>query len=216
MATDGSREFDVRAAAHAVLLPAIADTTLTPALERYLRAGGISLLLGETREEYVARAMSAGRVASESTDEIARVAAKVRELASAPTLIAVDEEPGGIRRFAHATADPPLDEGLEALEIVAAEVGRGLRKLGVNVALGPVIDVEGGESGWLKGRFLSADAAIVGDLGAAFIKGIQAAGVAATPKHFPGHRGIAGDPMIDAEADSTVSWSATTSTPPRS
>jgi len=75
-------------------------------------------------------------------------------------------------RAAHAVLLPAIADTTltPPLEIVAAEVGRGLRELGVNVALGAVI------------------------------KGIQAADVAATPKHFPGHRGITGVPMLDPEA----------------
>jgi beta-N-acetylhexosaminidase len=198
MATDGFGERDVLRAAHCVVLPAIADTTLTPALERFLEAGGISLLLGETRDEYVAREMSAARIESESADTIKQLTAEVRALVRASALIAVDEEPGGIRRFAHLTGELPTDEGPDRLEAAATDVGRGLVDLGVNVALGPVLDLEGGATPWLVDRYLSDEVTVATELGAAFVRGVQKPGVAATAKHFPGHRGLDIDPMIEA------------------
>jgi beta-N-acetylhexosaminidase len=198
MATDGFGEREVLRAAHCVLLPAIADTTLTPALERFLEAGGISLLLGETRDEYVAREMSVGRIESESAGAIKPLTAEVRGQVGGPALIAVDEEPGGIRRFAHLTGELPTDEGPDRLEAAAADVGRGLVDLGVNVALGPVLDLGGGTTPWLVNRYLSDEVTVVTELGAAFVRGVQNAGVAATAKHFPGHRGLDIDPMVEA------------------
>lgn len=41
--------------ANAVLLPAIDNLELTPALEQYFAEGGKTLLLGENRAEYVGR-----------------------------------------------------------------------------------------------------------------------------------------------------------------
>jgi beta-N-acetylhexosaminidase len=185
-------------AAHCVLLPAIADTTLSPALERFLEAGGISLLLGESRDEYVAREMSAARIESESADSIKPLTAEIRGLVEGPALIAVDEEPGGIRRFAHLTGELPTDEGPDRLEAAAADVGRGLVDLGVNVALGPVLDLGGGASPWLVNRYLCDEVTVVTELGAAFVRGVQKPRVAATAKHFPGHRGLDIDPMVEA------------------
>ena len=47
--------------ARAVFQPAIADLQLTDALRQFLDRGGRSILLGETRDEYVARRVSAER-----------------------------------------------------------------------------------------------------------------------------------------------------------
>src|SRR5271163_3853677 len=47
--------------AHVVLLPAISDLAIEPQLGEFLREGGQAILLGETREEYLARKMSPRR-----------------------------------------------------------------------------------------------------------------------------------------------------------
>ena len=47
--------------ANAVLLPAFADTTLSEEVKLFLSNGGCSILLGESREEYLAREMSNDR-----------------------------------------------------------------------------------------------------------------------------------------------------------
>jgi len=51
--------------AHAVLLPAVADLESSE-VERLLERGCRSVLLGETRAEYVARTMSPDRISRET------------------------------------------------------------------------------------------------------------------------------------------------------
>jgi beta-N-acetylhexosaminidase len=53
---------------------------------------------------------------------------------------------------------------------------------------------------WLDGRHLGGNSAETARLAAAFVQGMQDAGVIATPKHFPGHRGVVGDPAIEEAA----------------
>ena len=65
----------LEADAYAVLLPAIPDLTLTGPLRRFLDQGGLSLLLGESRAEYLARRMSDARQANETAAMIARTTA---------------------------------------------------------------------------------------------------------------------------------------------
>ncbi|WP_347268234.1 glycoside hydrolase family 3 N-terminal domain-containing protein [Paracoccus sp. (in: a-proteobacteria)] len=62
--------------------------------------------------------------------------------------------------------------------------------------LAPVLDLVTGHNPWLQGRGLGADAAEVARIGAAFVRGVEAAGVVATAKHFPGHHDMDGDPAI--------------------
>jgi beta-N-acetylhexosaminidase len=180
--------------AHAVLLPAVADldtTALTPLLEQGCR----SVLLGETRAEYVARAMSPERVASESSELVREATAGLREHASDELLVAVDHEVVGIRRFAHLL---PADRGSTPAEVreAAIEAGRRLRELGVNVVLGPIVDVVRGENPWLAARNLGPDAAVVAATGRAAVEGLQAGGVAAVAKHYPGHPVLPDDPAL--------------------
>ena len=59
--------------------------------------------------------------------------------------------------------------------------------MGVNVVYAPVLDLAGEPGNAALGiRSFGDDPAAVGRLGAAMIRGLQAAGVAATVKHFPG------------------------------
>jgi beta-N-acetylhexosaminidase len=173
--------------AYAVLLPAIADLetdALTPLLDRGCRAA----LLGETRAEYLARAMSAERARRETPEAVVGAISALRDRAGEELLVAVDHEVPGIRRFAHLL--PADDDPFEA--------GRALRELGVNVALGPIVDVVRGENPWLSGRNLGPDPAVVAEGGVAAVHGLQAAGVAAVAKHYPGYPVLPEDPAVEA------------------
>src|SRR5262249_54624035 len=116
--------------AYAVLLPAVAGletAELVPLLDRGCRAD----LLGAARAEYLARAMSRGRAAGESPGLVRETVGTLRSHASEELLVAVDHEVVGIRRFEHLLRpDTPAEA---------------LRDLGVNVALGPIVDVVRGE-----------------------------------------------------------------------
>jgi beta-N-acetylhexosaminidase len=110
-----------------------------------------------------------------------------------PLLIAADQEGGqlnalgdGPTEFAGAmalgaTGDPDLAER------VARATGRELRALGVNVDYAPVCDLATAPDNPALGiRSFGDDPAQVGRLAAATVRGLQAEGVAATVKHFPG------------------------------
>ena len=59
--------------------------------------------------------------------------------------------------------------------------------MGVNVVYAPVLDLATEPENVSLGiRSFGADPALVGRLGAAFVRGVQGAGVAASIKHFPG------------------------------
>ena len=83
--------------------------------------------------------------------------------------------------------------------------GRELRRLGVDVSFGPVLDVLTERYSPNIGiRSYGKDPALVGRFGAARIEGLQASGVSACAKHFPGkghapvdaHLGL---PVIDSD-----------------
>jgi beta-N-acetylhexosaminidase len=78
----------------------------------------------------------------------------------------------------------------------AAEVlGRQLRALGFNLDFAPVLDVDSNpDSPVIGDRSFGDDPARVARHGAAFARGLHAAGVAACGKHFPGH----GDAALDS------------------
>lgn len=66
--------------------------------------------------------------------------------------------------------------------------GRELRRAGINLAFGPVLDINTNPKNPIIGiRSLGSDPAKTARLGAAIINGLKAANVIAVAKHFPGH-----------------------------
>lgn len=130
-----------------------------------------------------------------------------------PLLIAADQEGGqlnalgvafptlpGPTPFAGAMAlGAAADEGL--CERVAAATGRELRALGANVNYAPVCDLATNPLNPALGvRCFGDDPVAVGGLAAAYVRGIQSAGVAACVKHFPGLGDVAVDTHHGAAA----------------
>jgi beta-N-acetylhexosaminidase len=195
--------------ARAVLLPAIADLALTDDLRRFLDTGGCTILIGETREEYVARRMSEARRCVETRAQITTFSAEVRRRAG-PALVALDQEIGGIQRLHDLVPQLPRPEATHELssgeiEAASCEMAASAAALGVGMFLAPVIDVVSGRNPWLAGRTLGTDPVEVGRVAAAYVRGVQAAGMVATAKHFPGHHDITGDPAIEiAEVTGTA------------
>lgn len=189
--------------ARTVLLPAFDGLALSDEVLRFLDEGGISILIGESRDEYVARSMSPERRQIERADDFLRLTEAARSR-SGRLFAAVDQEMAGICRLhdlvpafplAHALPTPDLDE----LETACMEVARHALAMGVNLFLSPVLDTLCGDNPWLKGRTLSAEPNTVATLAAAYIRGVRAAGVATCAKHFPGFASTTGDPAIDSD-----------------
>lgn len=193
---------------HALFLPILPRLEISDFAARYLDRGGISLLYGETREEYVSHIIDPARVAEESMERWNETIDNARKLAGA-VLVAVDAEIGGIQRL-HGLVPPlpALKEAQEGKAVSIAEqseaVARAARKLGVNVFLSPVADVLSGPNPWLEGRTLGADLENVAKIVGAFVSGVQRGGVAATVKHFPGHPVCELDPAV---SEGVVTWS---------
>ncbi|MFH5774529.1 glycoside hydrolase family 3 N-terminal domain-containing protein [Paracoccus sp. NGMCC 1.201697] len=185
--------------AYAVLLPAIDDLTLTDPLARFLDEGGRAFLIGETRDEYVGRAMSEARRATETADVICNLTQQIHDRAG-PALIALDQEPGGICRLHGLVAELPVDlnsTSTAEIECIAFDIAAAARGMRVTMFLSPVLDVVTGRNPWLTGRTLGTDPDQVARIGAAFIRGVEKAGVVVCAKHFPGHHDIDGDPAIE-------------------
>jgi beta-N-acetylhexosaminidase len=192
---------ELNRAAYSVLLPAFADLSLDDNVRRYLRRGGVSLLLGESRDEYLARDMGATRKQNESSDHFSRLIEDATRCAEAPVLIAVDQELGGIQRLHKLVPDMPTRDQLKVLSADAIEqrcfdMAKAARAFGITLFLAPIVDVVTGTNPWLHNRHLGSDAREVSRVTCAFIRGVQRAGVIATAKHFPGHYLTEQDPAI--------------------
>ncbi|GAA2652539.1 glycoside hydrolase family 3 N-terminal domain-containing protein [Streptomyces lunalinharesii] len=148
-----------------------------------------------------------------STAQVARLTAQLR--AENPELIvAIDEEAGDVTRIESATgATRPGNfalgtvDDLELTAAVAGDLGRQLRAAGVSLDYAPSVDVNSNPDNPIIGvRSFGAETALVARHAAAWVRGLQAAGVAACAKHFPGHGDVAVDshhglPSYDADAD---------------
>ncbi len=190
--------------ANAVIFPAFASTSLSDECKRFLDRGGISILVGESRDEYVARQMSLERRSTETPETFTSLVREAKEL-SDNLLVAVDQELGGICRMHGLVPQFPtnqelIDMSAEEVEAITYRVATASKALGVNVFLAPIVDLVTGANPWLDRRTYSTDPEIVGRISAAYVRGVQKAGVAATAKHFPGFHNITGDPAIDAHA----------------
>jgi len=144
---------------------------------------------------YVARALREGRASGvilfrENAPDAAalrRVVRDVQGAAGGRALVMTDQEGGAVRTLLWL----PPERGQAALATVdearasAAQAGRALGEAGVNVVLAPVADVAR-PGGALAGRAYPGDAAAVAERVGAAVRALGAAGVGATPKHFPG------------------------------
>ncbi len=121
--------------------------------------------------------------------------------ASGPLLIAADQECGqfialgdGSTPFAGNMALGAVDD-VGLTERVGRAIGLDARAMGVNVVYAPVLDVASNPLNPALGiRAFSDDASVVARHGAAMVRGLQSAGVAATVKHAPGAGEAATDP----------------------
>jgi len=116
-----------------------------------------------------------------------------------PLLIAADQEGGQLMAIGDATPFPGnMALGATGSEKLAYRVGKALGRevaaVGVNVDFAPVCDVNNNPANPVVGtRSFGENPGLVARLGAALIRGLQSAGVAATAKHFPGHGDTASD-----------------------
>lgn len=145
----------------------------------------------------------------DSPEQVAELVRELQALARAagqdmPLLIAVDQEGGRVQRLRTPwTVWPPMRAvGRLESEQVAQRVGEALARelaaCGIRWDLAPVVDVDSNPRNPVIGdRSFGADPELVGRLGAALIRGLQAEGVAACAKHFPGH----GDTDVDSHLD---------------
>ncbi|MGC5021181.1 glycoside hydrolase family 3 protein [Micromonospora sp. DT47] len=133
-------------------------------------------------------------------DQVAASTAALRAGRS-DVLIAIDEEGGDVTRLAHATGSPyPGNAALGAVDDTAltrtvyAAIGAELAALGITVDLAPTVDVNTADENPVIGtRSFGADPIRVAAHSAAAVEGLQAVGIAACAKHFPGHGATVAD-----------------------
>ncbi|MEV0638826.1 glycoside hydrolase family 3 N-terminal domain-containing protein [Streptomyces sp. NPDC050619] len=85
-----------------------------------------------------------------------------------------------------ATFDPEL------VEEMARRIGHDLRSVGVHQGLAPVLDVVRDPRWGRVEETIGEDPYLVGTVGAAYVRGLESAGIIATLKHFAGYASSAG------------------------
>lgn len=128
-------------------------------------------------------------------------------------VIAVDQEGGRVQRFREGFLPLPamrklgqvyakdtqlaLTQSYSLGWLMAAE----LIHYGVDISFAPVLDLDFGRSGVIGDRAFAETSTEVLALSAEFIKGMTAAGMAATAKHFPGHGYVQADSHLELPTD---------------
>ncbi|WP_216326680.1 glycoside hydrolase family 3 N-terminal domain-containing protein [Deinococcus aestuarii] len=153
---------------------------LTPAQGRFLREygfGGVCLFARNIR----------------TPEQTARLIRDLRDALGGGAWIATDQEGGAVLRRLDVPLPPaPLALGVIGSEDAAWEAGavaaRGLIELGINWDFAPSLDVNVNPANPVIGeRAFGANPDLVARLGTAWALGLEAQGVMAAVKHFPGH-----------------------------
>ncbi|MFD7814933.1 glycoside hydrolase family 3 protein [Streptomyces sp. NPDC059785] len=179
-----------------------------PALERLANAVLQPGFEGTTAPDWVRRRISEGLASVvlfgrniQGPEQVAALTASLR--AENPDLIiAIDEEAGDVTRLEVRTGSSRpgnlalgVIDDIDLTEEVARDIGRELRSLGVSLNYAPSVDVNTNPRNPVIGvRAFGARTDVVSRHAAAWIRGLQSAGVAACAKHFPGH----GDTVVDS------------------
>lgn len=131
-----------------------------------------------------------------------------------PLLIGVDQEGGEIESAPWVTPQPAAAEigqggDPQRARSVSEQIGTELLRAGVNTDFAPVVDTGFGAA--IGERSYGEDPQLVSEMGAAAVKGFEAAGVVASAKHFPNHGPAATDshkslPVIDHDIATVRSY----------
>ncbi len=147
-----------------------------------------------------------------SRAQVAELSQAIREAAPRPQLLCVDQEGGRVQRFREGySALPPLERfgrqyrddpqaalalATEHAWVMASEV----RASGVDLSFAPVVDLGRGNRA-IGDRAFDAEPEVVAEFTRAYVRGMHAAGMAATLKHFPGHGSVLEDTHHDDAVD---------------
>lgn len=132
--------------------------------------------------------------------QVRRLVTAVREGSRYPVLLTAVEEPGRVHTFGRVLGrfSPPrqlAEQPLDDVEMFATQLGTELANLGIDLALAPVADVDGGSARRPIGdRSFSGDPGEASRYAVAFSRGLMAGGVMPAAKYFPGSGRLDVDP----------------------
>ena len=151
-----------------------------------------------------------------SPGQVRALIAGLRDAASIPLLVAIDEEGGEVDRlkarygFPATVSEAALGtrEDIAYTRKRAKAIGETLAGLGIDLDLAPVVDLDVNPTNPVIGaleRSFSADPKVVTRQGLAYLAGLHDAGVGGTLKHFPGHGSSTADTHL-GWVDVTKTW----------
>ncbi|MBK9165588.1 MAG: hypothetical protein IPM21_17100 [Acidobacteria bacterium] len=128
-----------------------------------------------------------------SAEQVNELLLALRETVGSHIMLSVDQEGGTVDRLRRIIEPFPAADKIRNAEDArehGALIGRALRLLGFNMNFAPVVDVATDErranNNGLRGRSFGNSAEEVVDLAGSFLNAMQAEGIAACLKHFPG------------------------------
>jgi len=144
--------------------------------------------------------------------QLRALVAQVRAASPSPRLLAVDQEGGRVQRFVDGFSMLPalarIGERYAAEPSLALELARQHAQLmvaelqahGLDLCFAPVVDLGRGSRA-IGDRAFSADVDTVCALTKAYVLAMQAEGMPAILKHFPGHGSVLQDTHVDVAVD---------------
>lgn len=182
-----------------LLMVGFAGTEITPRIDKWVRqrkVGGVALFSRNIK----------------NLEQTARFTRQLHRLTKdrVPIFLALDQEGGNVIRVEEGAMILPGNMALGATrsKTLAYVAGQGLaidlRRLGFNMNLAPVLDVNSNPRNPVIGiRSYGERPELVAELGSWYVRGQQEMGVVAVAKHFPGHGDTQSDshfsmPAVDA------------------
>lgn len=158
-----------------------------------------------------------------SPEQLKALTTSLRQAASGPIFISIDQEGGQVRRlkpqkgFLELPSAQAMGQGSPAATLeLAQKAGQEMHDLGINMDLAPVVDVDSNPFNPAIGRLgraYGSDAANVAAHALAFGQGLAKNGVVPVLKHFPGQGCASADSHLGL-TDITQCWNAETDLKP--
>ncbi|MGN0135117.1 glycoside hydrolase family 3 N-terminal domain-containing protein [Anaerotignum sp.] len=139
----------------------------------------------------------------DTAEQTKQLTADLQAAAELPLFLGIDEEGGLVSRLDKSNIPhEPIPAAAEIEDAAAAGriIGEELKELGINVDFAPVADVNTNPDNPVIGsRSFSSDPQTAAEKVGGFIRAMEATGISACAKHFPGH----GDTSMDSHKGET-------------